>query len=481
MSHKLIDRESEWRFLEDAFANKKAQLIVVYGRRRIGKSILTSTFINEKGGMYYLCSKGNEKEQFELLSNKLADHFNDPGLISRPFTKWQDLFTYVTQKSKEKRIVLEFDEFPFLITANPAIPSIFQKYWDEQLSSSNVYIVLCGSSIGMMESEVLGYRSPLYGRRTGQWKLMPLRFANVMEFFREGMDIEKIIEIYAVTGGVPFYLVNFDLQKSAIENVIRYIAKKGEPLLEEGEALIREELPEALTYFSILHAIAKGETKQNDISNHVGMPPTALTRYLTNLQRLGFIGKKTPVTETERSKKSLYFISDNFINFWFRFIYPNRSYIEEEDYRKIEVVLRKDFDTYMGRVFEDVCKQAMHELRRKGEADFDSLGGWWGAYRDTATNERKSAEIDIVGIKKTEKRIIFGECKWKDKADAAGILSEMREKTTFVEWNKHDRKETYMIFAKTFKERKDLGEDVRLFDLEDLREIFRAGKKNRAD
>ncbi|HID40034.1 MAG TPA: ATP-binding protein, partial [Calditrichaeota bacterium] len=183
MQHNLIDREKEWAFLEEAYQKKQAQLIVLYGRRRVGKSFLSSKFVNKKNGIYFLCSKGNDREQLELLSARLADYFKDPALKLNPFTKWHDVFIYLSEKLKERQLVIEFDEFPYLIEANPAITSIFQKYWHEELSKRGVYLILCGSSISMMETHVLGYRSPLYGRRTGQWRLNPLHFNNVMKFF----------------------------------------------------------------------------------------------------------------------------------------------------------------------------------------------------------------------------------------------------------------------------------------------------------
>ncbi len=478
MVHNLVDRESEWRFLEEAFDRKKAQLIVIYGRRRVGKSFLSYHFVNEKKGVYFLCSKGNEKEQLELLSLKLADYFNDTALSLNPFTRWHDFFTYISEKTKEKTLVLEFDEFPYLMAANPATPSIFQKYWDEKLSTSNIYIILCGSSIGMMETEVLGHRSPLYGRRTGQWKLKPLRFRDVIKFFRDKkISIESIVDLYAVTGGVPYYLVSFDLNKPAIDNIMEYVAKRGLPLLDEGEVLIREELPEAQTYFSILHAMAKGKTKPGDIANHAGLEATALTRYLNNLQRLGFIEKITPVTEKERSKKSLYFIADNFLNFWFRFIYPYRSFIEEEDYGKIKEVLRSEFLLHVSFVFEEVCTQAMEELRKARQFDFEKIGTWWGAYRDKSTNERKTAEIDIVAINEAKKGIVFCECKWQENVDGTEVLNSLKEKSEYVDWNKGERTERYVIFAKSFKGKKTAKKNVFFFDFKDLEGIFGYRKK----
>lgn len=475
MEDSFVDREHEWAFLERASLEKRAQHIVIYGRRRVGKSFLTSRFISEKGGVYYLCSKGNEREQLELLSNRLADHFADEGLASRPFSKWHQFFEYIAKKSSGKRLFIEFDEFPFLIEANPAVPSIFQKYWDELLSKANIYLVLCGSSIGMMESKVLGYRSPLYGRRTGQWKLDQLGFKEVTEFFGRNATMAHMVEVYAVTGGMPFYLKAFHLEKTALENIMLSVARKGSPLSEEGEVLVREELPEAMTYFSILHAIARGETRQSDIANHVGVPATTLTRYLSNLQRLNLIERIIPVTEKERSKKALYIISDNFLRFWFRFIYPNMSYIEEENYPKLGEIIGKGFGSHVGRVFEGVCMQFILERRKMDNASFPTIGHWWGAYRDDETGERKAAEIDIVTLDEKSTEILFAECKWSNDVDAVEIARGLAKKAGFVDWNMGKRKESFAVFAKSFKKRIEEfdGKKVQCFDLGDLEKVLR--------
>ncbi|PIX32238.1 hypothetical protein COZ60_00175, partial [Candidatus Bathyarchaeota archaeon CG_4_8_14_3_um_filter_42_8] len=287
-------------------------------------------------------------------------------------------------------------------------------------------------------------------------------------------SLEQIIEVYSITGGMPYYLVGLDLKKTATDNILEHIAKKGRPLLEEGEVLIREELPDATTYFSILHAISNGETKQSEIANHIGMPATTITRYLTNLQRLNFIKKEVPVTEGKRSKKSIYSISDNFIRFWFRFIYPNRSYIEEENSTRIREILKKGFILHVSRVFEEVCTQALCMEESIGHS---SIGRWWGSYRDMKTNERKTAEIDIVVLNEEKNEIVYAECKWKEEVDVDDVLKKLKEKTVLVDWKTDKRKERFVIFAKSFK-RKTEYSGVRLYDLNDLKNIFSRSQSN---
>jgi len=302
----LIDREEETAFLEEAYEQNKSQLIVLYGRRRVGKTYLLQHFMKGKKHAYYLCTKGNEIEQIRLLSRMIGETFNDTALTLSPFSDWRSLFIYLYEKAQKEKLILAIDEFPYLINANSAITSIFQKYWDEYLSKTKTMLVLCGSSIAMMESEVLAHKSPLYGRRTGQWKVKPMSFENARKFFPEGASIEEAIRIYTITGGVPFYLADLDLGKTAAENILERIARKGKMLYEEGEFLLKEELRDPSTYFSVFEAISAGNTKQVEIANRIGMPSTTLPRYLSTLERLEYIEKIAPVTEHKRSKKTIY-------------------------------------------------------------------------------------------------------------------------------------------------------------------------------
>jgi len=446
----IIDREEETAFLEEAYAENKSQLIILYGRRRVGKTYLLQHFMNSKKHSYYLCTKGNEAEQIRLLSRMVGETFNDTALALSPFSDWRALFLYLHEKAQKEKFLLVIDEFPYLINANPAITSIIQKYWDEYLSKTKTMLVLCGSSIAMMESEVLAHKSPLYGRRTGQWKVKPLDFENALKFFPKGASIEEALRIYAITGGVPFYITELDLGKTATENILERIAKKGRMLYEEGEFLLKEELRDPSTYFSILEAMSAGNTKQNEIANRVGMLSTALPRYLSTLERLEYIQKITPVTEPKRSKKTIYKIKDNFMDFWFKFIYPNRSYIEESNYKKFREILDLHFEKHVSFAFEGICRDF---LKRQNATNilsmhFTKIGTWYGFYRDVG--QRKELEIDIVALDENGFGVIFAECKWQNLShkDAEKLIAALKEKSKHVEWNIGKRKEHFAIFAK---------------------------------
>lgn len=471
----LIDREEEMAFLEEAYAENKSQMIVLYGRRRVGKTYLLQHFMKSKKHTYYLCTKGNEVEQIRILSRMVGETFGDTALVLSPFSDWRTLFIYLHEKAQKEKFLLVIDEFPYLINANSAITSIFQKYWDEYLSKTKIMLVLCGSSISMMENEVLAHKSPLYGRRTGQWKVRPMDFEKSLEFFPKGVSVKEAVGIYAITGGVPFYLAELDLSKTAVENILLKIAKKGKLLYEEGEILLKEELRDPSTYFSILEAMSSGNTKQTEIANRAGMPSTALPRYLSTLERLEYVEKIVPVTEPKGSKKTIYKIKDNFLEFWFKFIYPNRSYIEESNYKKFGEILDVYFEKHISFVFEGICKDFLKRQNAKNHlpAYFTKTGTWYGYYRDENTYERKSVEIDIVSLEEKEAGILFAECKWQDlsKKEAEKLIYGLKEKASYVDWNIGKRNEFYAIFARKIEGKENLRKNgFFAWDLEDYKE-----------
>ena len=469
----FVNREKEIEWLSEAYRKEKAQLLIIYGRRRIGKSFLITHFIKKKPALYHLCSEENEKEQIIQLSTSLGKFFNDAALTLNPFSKWEDFFIYLYEKTKNKRFILVIDEFPYLVNANPAVSSIFQKYWDLYLKKSKICIILSGSSIGIMESVGIKYKSPLYGRRTGQWRLNSLKFKDVIKFFKK--NIEEIIRFYSMTGGVPFYIVELDKEKTAIENIKMDILKKGNIFYDEGGIVLKSELKEASTFFSILRAIANGATKHSDIANKVKIETTSLPKYLATLIELGFISKTTLVIEKEKSKKVRYLLKDNFMNFWFRFIEPSKRYVEEENEKEIEKILDK-FELYVSKKFEELVREDLiKEINKRINIfSFEKVGIWWGHYRDEE-NKRQSMEIDIVALNNKTKEILFGECKWKDNVSSHEIVSNLIKKTEYVDWNKSKRKEYFIIFAKSFskKVKEFEGKEVYCFDLDDLEKLLK--------
>ena len=325
------------------------------------------------------------------------------------------------------------DEFQYLIETNSEILKIFQKIWDEHLKESKVTLILTGSSVGMMESEVLGYKSPLYARRTGQLKLKPFTLKQVRSFFQEN-ELKEQIKIYSILGGIPYYLEQFDRDKSLKENVLDNIIKTGSVLREEAITLLREELREPKSYFSILKAISSGTTRFNRISNKTGIKGRSLSKYLIRLQDLHLIEKRLPVTASKKSKRGLYYIEDNYLDFWFKFIFPNQSYMEQNPQLFYDDIIEPELDVYTSKKFEDVCK----EFIISNKNTYSKVGNWW----------YKEDEIDIVALNERDNKILFGECKWSNREVDHRLLDDLKSKSKKVRWNK-DRKDEYVLFSKS--------------------------------
>jgi hypothetical protein len=388
---------------------------------------------------------------------------NEDWLKSIEIKDFESLFKAIRKRLAEEKIVIVFDEFPHLIEIERGIVSVFQKIWDEILSNTKTFLILCGSSVGMMENEVLGYKSPLYGRRTGQWKVSELEI-EFLKNFLPYYDFENILYAYAVLGGIPLYLLKFDPSKELFENIKEQFLWKGGFLYEEAENLLRQEFREPRNYTLILRAISEGKRRIGEISNETGLDKSAVSRYIEILENLKIVDFELPITETHKSKKRLYYINDNYFNFWFRFIYPNKSIIEEGYGNKVLEEIKENFSLYFSWVFEKVCRKVIIK-----KFDFKKVGKNWG--KDLKGNVY---EIDLVGLNKQTKEILFCEAKWQDKVNALRICKELAEKSQYVQWFKDKRKESFAIFAKSFSKKINEfeGRKVFCFDLKDIEKIL---------
>ncbi|MDI6655472.1 MAG: ATP-binding protein, partial [Candidatus Hydrothermarchaeota archaeon] len=360
---------------------------------------------------------------------------------------------------KKERIVLVIDEFPYLIALNSGVISIFQRIWDLNLSRQNVMLLLCGSSIGMMETEVLGYRSPLYGRRTGQWRLGKLGFEYLRRFF-PGYSMEDIIRVYGCLDSIPEYLLKFSPELDFWENLRRNFVSKGSFLYEEAEILLREEFREPRNYTLILRAIAEGSRKLAQIASATGIDKGALSRYIHNLQRVGIVDAELPATFPKKSKRSLYKLTDNYFKFYFRFVLPNKNNIEAE----IDITprIKKEYDAYLGIIFEELVRELIKMRKISIGFSPEEVSPWW----------HKGEEIDIVTLNESTKEIAFIECKWSSvgKKDAERIFDDLTRKAVLVKWHNNKRREYYGIIAKNIANKEEFrSEGYLAYDLRDFR------------
>jgi hypothetical protein len=442
MGARFIDREKELEFLNREYGGERSSFVVIYGRRRIGKTALIKRFIEGKPALYFLATEEMERENLNALRDLVSDFTGNQLLKRVSDPRWGDLFNAFKDHMANAKKILVLDEFQYLVRTNSAFPSILQRIWDEHLKTDNVMVILCGSLTHMMESQTLDYGSPLYGRRTGQIKLKQIEFSRYGEFF-DGKSSDELVQLYAVTGGVPKYIEVFAPVDDIFRGIEHLILDKNSFLYEEPYFLLEKELSEVGSYFSIIKTIAAGNHKLGKISAALGVPPTRLTKYLGTLMSLDLVERQVPITENnpEKSKKGLYFINDNFIEFWFRFIFPFRSHIEMDDTGYVMNRIRKSFvENHVSLVYEKICRARMWDLNRDDRLGFklERLGRWWSNLE----------EIDIVGFDRGE-NIIFGECKYTAHPVGVDVFHDLVRKAGQVEWNRGCRKERYILFGRS--------------------------------
>ncbi len=461
---KFIDRERELSALEKCWKEKEAQLIVIYGKKRIGKTELIKQFIRRKPHVYFLAQRINEYENLKLLSEAVGEFSEDEILVRKGFDNWKWVFEYL-KKHIHKKFILVIDEFPYLAEANKGVSSVFQAGWDEYLRNIPIFLILCGSSISMMEEKVLSYKAPLYGRRTGQIFLKSFPFSSARRFYPR-FSFERCLELYSIAGGNPSYLKRFHQKLSLDANIKENILQPEAFLYNEIEFILREELREPRNYFAILKAIALSKNKVSEIVNETCLEKGILHKYLFILEDLHIIQKEVPVTEKNplKSRKGVYKLQDQFFKFWFKYVLPNKGNIEED---RVDFVLRKikkDFNLLVAENYEQVAKELLKSY--EGEIfPISKIGRWWD----------KNEEIDIVAFNVEGNNVLFGEVKWSNKRVGVNIYEDLKRKAQKIELNKGKRSEYFCLFSKRgfTKDMRQLAkkEKVILFHKDKLVEI----------
>jgi AAA+ ATPase superfamily predicted ATPase len=458
----FYNRLEERDALTAAFESPGGDLFVVYGRRRVGKTELLKEFCGDRPHIYYLAAQEAEPRQREKFIAQIAAAFDErvPQIDG-----WDEAFAYLGEKLQHEPLVVVIDEFPYLVEENDSIPSYLQEFVDEQLQQTDSMLVLCGSSVSTMESEVLGHESPLYGRRTGQLDVQPFSFQQAREIIT--YEIAAAIQSYAITGGTPMYLTLFDYDQSLRENITSQVLTPSAVLYNEPEFLLRTELRNPARYLSILEAIALGHTTPNEISGATGIDSGPLSQYLQTLRQLRLIDREVPVTASaKKSKRSRYRVADEFLRFWFRFVEPNRSSIEEAPAIVYDGTIEPELPDHVATTFEDICQEAVWAGIRHGEiGPYSEVGRWW--YGED--------EIDIVGLAPSDDRLLLAECKWTAEPVGTDLVETLQAKAANVRWGPEDRDERFALFSKRgFEEGlgDELSERWSLFGLPEIRELL---------
>ena len=441
MSDLFIGREQELADLNELYTQDRFQLFVLYGRRRVGKTTLLNEFCKGKDSIFYSAEQSNDKLNLDKFSALVFSFYQETNLES--FSSWTNALSYIDEHQKEKPLVLVIDEFPYLVRKSKALLSELQHLIDHKLKNGKLFIVLCGSYMGFMEKEVLGSKSPLFGRRTGQLHMKPFNYQTSIKFF-EGFTEEEKLKLYGAFGGTPLYLQQVKVQESFEENLKRAFLKTTSYLYEEPLLLLRQEVQEPGIYSAIIEAIASGYTKANEISTKIGEDSAKCLKYIKTLCELGILYKETPFGDKESSRKTIYGISDFMFRFWYRYVFANRTLIETG--AREAVWLKKinpDYNNYMGTVFEKICMDYLTEQNAKGELPFlfTSIGRWWGTNPAT----RNQVEIDIIA--NDGKDYLIGECKWRNEKLDLAVLCGLEEKADI--FNKNRSNTWFVLFSKS--------------------------------
>jgi Predicted ATPase (AAA+ superfamily) len=464
----FINRKAELEQLSRQYSSNHAELFVLYGRRRVGKTELLREFCNDKPGLFFIATLSSDSEQLATFSQQIYEYIHAEVPEDFTFPSWEAAFRALADLSMQPRPVVVMDEFTYLISGNKAIPSILQKVWDEKLKNTRLMLVLCGSYIGMMETEVLGYQAPLYGRRTASTLLRPLDLPSSSLFFPRYSSDEQFLA-WAVLGGMPYYLITFDDHLNLFTNISQQIMNSQTgTLYSEPRLLLMEELREPRNYFSILRAIAQGRTRMNEIAQASGVGESnAVARYLDILQQMRLITRRVPATESqpEKSKKGLYQIDDHFLRFWFRYVHPNQSGLDLGLTEAIlEQRIRPDLDHFAATAFEEAAQAYIAKLAQTGRLTFlpERIGGWWD----------RNAEIDVLAISQSEKEALVGECKWSVNPIGTNVLDDLKQKAIVLLNSSEIQKVQYALFSRSgftpALEEQATTERVGLYTTEDL-------------
>lgn len=470
----FVGRGEELATLEGLYAKGELKMVVVYGRRRVGKTRLLGEFAKGKRTLFFTAQQKSNVLNLREFSRALNEFVGMPS--STPaFASWMDAFGFLADWAGEhsEPFVFVFDEFPYAAEAEPSLPSALQIAIDHKFKALDMCLVLCGSNEGFMEGEVLGRKSPLFGRRNAQIRLGPLDYLDAARFL-PGKGSEELAGYYAAFGGTPYYLEQIDPDCTFEENVEHLLFTMSGTLYAEPELLLKQETREPALYSSVLDAVGSGATIPKQIAERAGLVDGSVGRYLKSLEGLGIIERQVPFGENpERSRKGIYQIKDPFFAYWYRFVSPYVGAIESGlGAVAAKRALQPDaFSTYVGHVFESMCMQWVIRRARAGELPLLplTLGKWWG----TDPRMREQVDIDLVAADEVSGSILLGECKWRNKFDETEALRVLEGRGGLI---RGYAKTVYVLFSKVpfsdgTREKEAGRDDLMLVTADDLYDL----------
>jgi AAA+ ATPase superfamily predicted ATPase len=420
-----VARESELDLLSEEWQARGARLLILYGRRRVGKTRLITHWIEKTGrrALYWVAEPTSRQNQLKSFSQALFN-FEGRGAAAEHFSyqSWNQAFEQAARMAENERLVLVLDEFTYLLALEPGIAGILQNAWDHRLKDTNVFVIVTGSHIGMMERDVLSPRAPLYGRATSLLHLQPLPFKATRDFFNAYRPAERVA-VYAMLGGIPAYWERFDPALSVDRNLREQFLGRANLLMNEPRLLLQDFVSEIHNYAAILQAIAYGYRTPTQIANVAGLNAKHISMYLSNLIKSGFVERRIPVTKTKSSRMGRHHITDPFLRFYYRFLSRRQAQLAMGIQDQALAEIKKHLTDFIGiHTWEELCQEWLLRATGQDVLPFvpDHVGGDWTA----------KAQVDVVGVNRMEKTLILGECKWTRRKSGRGVLSELVKKTS---------------------------------------------------
>lgn len=424
---RFVGRERELGELNELAAESGAQFLILYGRRRVGKTTLVLHWAQESGVpfIYWVANRLSPALQLRSFSQALYNtaHPDAPADAGFTYPTWEMALEQVARMAVDRRFILIIDEFPYVAEAEPGLPSVIQNMWDHHFKNTQVFLILAGSHVGMM-TRLLDYQAPLYGRFTSHLHLKPLPFAATVEFL-PGYTASERVAVYAILGGIPAYLERFKDNLNVAQNVKQRIFRPTGIFRVDPLFLLQDQVREPRNYLSILHAIGgEGKHTLDEIAGASGLPKTNVSTYLGRLADLHLVERRTPVTlpeeRRERSHQGRWHLLDPYLRFYFRFVVPNQRAFELELLSTVWADMREQFRAFVGMTaFEELSREWVLVQARSGRLPFipEDVGSHWAA----------DVQVDVVAINWREKAILLGECKWGTGRISRSVVRELIE------------------------------------------------------
>jgi uncharacterized protein len=421
-------RAAELRLLDRLWKSSKATLLILYGRRRVGKTRLLTHWMSEhpERSLYWVAEPTSALDQLRSFSQAIYNFDNPdaPAPLDFTYASWEQALQRVAATAKNESMFLVIDEFTYLLEVDPTIVGTMQKAWDHWLSNSNLMLALSGSQMGLMQRQVLSYQAPLYGRATMQLQLRPMPFDATGNFFPEYSPADRVT-IYGIFGGIPAYWERMERDLSLEENIRLQLLSPNTLMQEEPRLLLQDFISDQHNYVSIMRAITQGAHTQNDISSRTGLPQGHISKYLSVLRETGFVERQVPVTETESSRRGRYFVTDPYLRFYYRFLATLQAQLAIGAQRQLLGNIMQSLPDFIREnTWRELCREWVLRASATGEIPLtvEQIGGDW----------KRDYEFEVAGIDQTKHHIVLGSCLWQEKAAGATDLHDLITNTELV-------------------------------------------------